>query len=288
MSSCKLAFNTLAGRTGSIYSVLGDSVGYHTEKKRPFTHDAIVGSGVASSSSVVSGRPLHPRPPPIHQMVENISGPIGYRQQAPTVLEGQQQVKRKRGRPSKAETEAKAAEAAARGEIYYPQYRKAQKPVPASGALAPSPIAAGPSQRPPPTMSVASPGASVVHRDVSSEARPSSSSVHELVEKDVLMTEPGDRPASSSQATQGPREGSPREPALEAVRKSPKEMAARQFPEGTREESMESEEQQLHPQPRERSQERYRQQDQERSLDQRRDALSLRAPKSPRDRPATE
>ena len=269
--------------------MLDPPVGHRPDKKRLYPYDAVVGSGMTSSSPTTSGRPLHPRPP-IHQMAESIPRPMVYRQSAPGILEKQQQVKRKRGRPSKAETEAKVAEAAARGEIYYPQSRKAQRPVPVGGALAPIPMASGPSHAaPPPPVSITSSDASVAHRGMSLEARPDSSSALELAERDVLMAEPGDRPsASSSQPDRDLRKGSPREPALDIIRGSLKESAPRHHSDPAREESIESESERRHEQPREQSQERYRQRAQEQSPDQRQDSLSYRVPQSSHDKSTTE
>ena len=283
LSSCKHAFSVLLGRTGSIYDVLDPPISHSSDKRRGYPYDAIVGNTMSSNSPTIGGRPIHPRPP-YHQIVEHSSGPVGYRQPATGLLERQQQQppgKRKRGRPSKAETQQKTAEAAARGEVYYPQSRKVQRPVP-TGALAISPAASEPSLGAPPPISARSSDANVAYRGMSSDNRPGPSSTYGSTERDVLMTEPGDHPsASSSQAARDLAPRSPREPSREIVHESPREPARGQS-EPERKESIESDGEQQLKHSRRHSQERYQEQH-EKPPDQRHDMQSYRAPQSPRD-----
>lgn len=234
-----------------------------------------------SNSPTTGGRPIHPRPP-IHQVVEHTPGPVGYRQPATGVMDRQHQVKRKRGRPSKAETQVKAAEAAARGEIYHPQSRKTQRPV-SLGMMATSPAASGPSLSAPPPIPARSSDANVAYRGISSESRPGPSSTYESAERDVLMAEAGDQfSASSSQAARDPPQKSPREPSREIVRESPREPAQRQQSETERKEPTDSDGEQQVEHSQRHSQERSQEQGKEHP-DQRSDAVSYRALQSPRD-----
>ena len=271
----------LLGRTGSIYDVLDPPISHGPDKKRMYHYDAVVGNTMPSNSPTTGGRPIHPRPP-IHQIVEHTPGPVGYRQPATGVLDRQQQVKRKRGRPSKAETQVKAAEAAARGEIYHPQSRKPQRPV-SVGMLATSPATSGLSLSAPPPISARSSDANVAYRGISSESRPGPSSTYGSAERDVSMAEPGDQPsASSSQATRDPAQKSPRESGREVVRESPREPAQSQQSEPERKDPMESDGEQQVERSRRHLQERSQEHRQE-HLNPRPDTVSYRAPQSPRD-----
>ena len=258
MSSCKQAFASLAGRTGSIYDVLDTPVGYSLEasKKRPYLNEPYSVTAMTSGIATPGGRPLHPRPP-ISYVAESIARPSMYHHASTASPEGQQ--KRRRGRPPKVEAQAKAAAAAARGESYYSQPRKAPKPGGAGGEVVPVAATAmpGPSSGP---VAIRSSEPSALRGSSTSGMHRITLSHPEPAERDVQMVEAiesssaGESRVATEQSREVPtserheRQKEPREQPTELRQDPPLEIRRESFREHSHEQTQEPSQERL-PQP---------------------------------------
>jgi hypothetical protein len=170
LRSSQMAFETLAGNYSHYQRPSMPAAGAH-----PIMYTGPEASKKRSYQETATpiGRLLQPRPPQAYSGEYVQAGPAYASAMTPT---GEPANKKKRGRPTKAEAQQRAQEAAARGEIYPPP-RRGRASITAPPEPSPSGSEARPHERTPPLSSTGPLSSAMTpQRQIQTEEEPESSS----------------------------------------------------------------------------------------------------------------